>query len=105
MQRVLLLASGAILVAWTAFPQAQGGGQQTAPATLAVGLQRAYAGIKTNLTDAATKTADADFAFKAAPEIRTLGGQFAHVAQFHYLFCAAAKGVPNPNIENLEMTK
>lgn len=106
MKRLLVCVSGAMLVAWAAFPQAQGGGQPQPPATLAVGLQRAYAGMKTNLTDAAEKTAEADYAFKAAPDIRTFAGQLAHVAQFHYLFCSAAKGVANPIMgQNLEETK
>jgi uncharacterized damage-inducible protein DinB len=106
MKRVLFFAPAAMLAAWTAVPQAQGGGQPPAPATVAVGLQRAYAGIKTNLTDAAEKTSEADFSFKAAPDIRTFAGQFAHVAQFHYLFCSAAKGVANPiQGQNLEDTK
>jgi uncharacterized damage-inducible protein DinB len=78
--------------------QAPGGGQAPPPATLAVGLQRAYAAIKTNLTNAAERTPEADYAFKPSADIRSFAGQFGHVANFHYMFCAAAKGVPNPNM-------
>ena len=106
MKRVLCLVSAAILVGLAAFAQQPGGGQPPAPATLAVGLQRAYAGIKTNLTQAADKMAEGDYDFKPNPDIRTFGGQLAHVAQFHYLFCSGAKGVANPiQGQNLEMTK
>ena len=106
MKRVLCLVSAAMLVGLAAFAQQPGGGQPPAAATLAVGLQRAYAGIKTNLTQAAEKMAEGDYDFKPNPDIRTFGGQLAHVAQFHYLFCSGAKGVANPiQGQNLEMTK
>jgi uncharacterized damage-inducible protein DinB len=88
----------AMLSATLLLAQAPGGGQPPPPATLSVGLQRAYATIKTNLTNAAERTADADYAFRPTSEIRTFGGQLGHVANFHYLLCAAAKGVPNPNM-------
>ena len=32
-----------------------------------------------------------------SPEIRPYGGQFGHLANFHYLFCSAVKGEANPN--------
>jgi uncharacterized damage-inducible protein DinB len=92
---------GALLVASAAFAQPPAPG----PVGIATGLQRAYAQMKTNLTQAADKMSEADYAFKPVPEIRSFGGQLAHVAQFHYLFCAGAKGVANPNQENIEQTK
>lgn len=102
MKRVVCLAFGAAVVATLAFAQAPAGGgqgQPPQPVSLAVGLQRAYAGIKANVTQAADQFAEADYTtFKPNPDIRTFGGQIGHVANFHYLFCAAAKGVPNPNM-------
>jgi hypothetical protein len=81
-----------------------GGGGQTIG--LAAGLQRAYAGIKANLTEAADKLSDADYSYRPSPEIRPYGGQFAHTANSQFNACAAAKGEPNPNgTANLEQTK
>jgi len=73
---------------------------------LALGLQRSYAGVKANLTEAAEKLADADYTYRPSPEIRPYGAQFAHTAISQFNACAAAKGEPNPNgTANLEQTK
>lgn len=95
MTRVLSLVTAGLLVAGGAFAQTPA--PAAAPVSLAAGLQRAYAGIKTNLTDAGNRTAEADFGFRASPEVRTFGAQLGHVANSQYASCAAAKGVPNPN--------
>jgi hypothetical protein len=84
-------------------PPAAGGGQTIG---LAAGLQRSYAGVKANLTEAAQKLADADYTYRPSPEIRPYGGQFAHTANSQFNACAAAKGEANPNgTANLEQTK
>ena len=102
MKRVLCLVSGAMLVA----SMAQAQGAAPGPTGLAAGLQRSYNGIKLNLTQAAEKLADADYGFKPSPEIRSFGGQLAHVADAQYNFCSAAKGVANPMAgQSLEKTK
>ena len=96
----LLIAAS---VATAQQPAGAGGGQTIG---LASGLQRAYAGIKANLTEAAEKLADADYTYRPSPEIRPYGGQFAHTANSQFNACAAAKGEPNPNgAANLEQTK
>ena len=61
-------------------------------------VQRAYATIKTNLTQAAEKMPDADYNFKPSSmaEMRVYGALFSHVAQSQFGTCAAAKGVANP---------
>lgn len=80
-----------------------GGGQKI---NLATGLQRAYATIKLNLTEAAEKLGEADYTYTPAKEIRLYGGQLAHVANSQFNSCAAARGEPNPNQgQNLEQTK
>lgn len=84
------------------------GAQQPAPGPtgLAAGLQRSYNGVKLNLTQAAEKMPEADYSFKPSAEIRSFGGQLAHVADAHYNFCSAAKGVTNPMAgQSLEKTK
>ena len=105
MTRVLCSMFGTALVAAAVFAQGPpGGGQAPPPVSLAAGLQRAYAGMKANLTQAADLFPEAEYTtFKPNPDIRTFGGQIGHVANFHYLLCAGAKGVPNPNQgQNLE---
>ena len=102
MKRVTCLVSGILLAAGAAFAQmpAQGTPQKV---SLAAGLQRSYDNIKTNLTQAVDKMADADTAFTPASPVRGFGAQFGHVANFHYMFCSAAKGEANPNQgQNLE---
>lgn len=102
MKRVFFLIPATLLTASIA------GAQQPAPGptSLAAGLQRSYNGVKLNLTQAAEKMAEADYNFKPNPDIRSFGGQLAHVADAHYSFCSAAKGVPNPMAgTSLEKTK
>ena len=91
----LVATAGLLMAATTAAAQAPAAGQQT---TIATSVQRAYATIKTNLTQAAEKMAEADYAFKPSPmaEARTYGALFAHVAQSQFGTCASVKGVPNP---------
>jgi hypothetical protein len=68
------------------------------PTTIAVAIQRAYATIKTNLTQAAERMPEADYGFKPStmPEMRVYGALFAHIAQSQFGTCAAVNGVPNP---------
>jgi hypothetical protein len=70
------------------------------PVTLTMSLQRSYAAIKSNLTAAAEKLPEADYGFKPSsmPEVRTYGQLFGHVANAQFNACAAARGVPNPNM-------
>ena len=102
MKRVACMVSGILLAASAAFAQtpAQGAPQKI---SLAAGLQRSWDNIKTNLTQAADKMAEADSTFTPAAPVRGFGAQFGHVANFHYLFCSVAKGEANPNQgQNLE---
>jgi|SRR5581483_6377916 len=98
MRRTLCLLSGFVVAASASFAQAPGGG----PVGIAAGLQRQYAALKTNLTQSAEKMPEADYGFKPTPEIRSFGQLWGHVANAQFAQCAQAKGVPNPNAENLE---
>ncbi|MSO45428.1 MAG: DinB family protein [Acidobacteria bacterium] len=90
-----IIGAGIVLAATTIAAQPPPAG---APTTIAVNIQRGYATIKTNLTQAAEKMADADYGFKpsAMPEARVYGALLAHVAQSQFGTCAAVKGVPSP---------
>lgn len=108
MKRLAILLSSFVFAAGPAAAQAPAAGQVT---TVPVAIQRAYAAIKTNLTLAAEKMPEADYGSKPSTmaEVRTYGQLFAHVANAHYGFCAAARGVANPNqgrnLENELKTK
>jgi hypothetical protein len=82
-------------MASTAAGQPPAAGQ---PVTIAVNIQRQYATIKTNLTQAAEKMPEADYGFKPStmPEVRTYGQLFAHVAQSQFGTCSQVKGAANP---------
>jgi uncharacterized damage-inducible protein DinB len=51
-----------------------------------------YTSIKNNLMKAAEKMSDADYAFKATPDVRAYGQLVGHVADAQMGICGAAKG-------------
>jgi uncharacterized damage-inducible protein DinB len=87
------MAAAALLLPATA-------GAQQAPApqtyTLAATLVRTYQNLQRNLTEAAEKMPEADYAFKPTSEIRPFGQLIAHVALSQFGTCAALKGDPAP---------
>jgi hypothetical protein len=95
--RTVIAALAVLASATTA--AAQGPAQQ-GPVALPQYLQNAYNNLKRNLTQAADKLPEADYTFKPSsmPEVRTFGQLFGHVANAQFNACAAAKGVPNPNM-------
>lgn len=96
MKRIVFTVAGVFLAVSSAIAQPPPAGQQL---TLSSSLTRGYNAVKQNLTEEAAKMADADFGFKpgAAPEMRTFGQLFGHVANAQFGSCAAALGQPNPN--------
>jgi len=102
MKQLLLVAAGVLLAANSALAQPLPAGQKLG---LAASLQRAYNGLKLNLTEEAAKMPEADYAFKPgpAPELRNYGQLFAHTAAAQFGFCSVALGEANPNQgKNLE---
>ena len=69
----LLLCSTSIIATTLASAQAPAGGQKIG---LALQMQRQYATVKQNLTEAADKFADADYAYRPSPDIRPYGSEF-----------------------------
>jgi DinB superfamily len=101
MKSLLTLVAGVFLSVAPAAAQVPAG--QTI--TLSIAIQRGYAGVKQNLSEMAAKMPEGDYTFKPgpAPEMRTFGQLFAHVANAQFGSCAVAKGVANPNQgKNLE---
>jgi hypothetical protein len=91
------ICSGAAFALLTTAASAQNPPAQQ-PTTIAVAIQRAYATIKTNLTQAAERMPEADYGFKPStmPEMRVYGALFAHIAQSQFGTCSVVSGVPNP---------
>ena len=88
MNRVVGFFSGFLLVAAVAGAQ----GPPQGPVGTAVGLQRAYAQLKNNLTASAEKMPEADYFFKPTPDIRGYGQLWAHVADAQFGQCSGPKG-------------
>jgi len=100
LNRLLAVAAAIALMASPSLAQAPGGG---APAGIAVGLQRQYAALKTNLIQSAEKMSEADYGFKPTNDIRSYGQLWGHVANAQFGQCSQAKGVANPiQGQNLE---
>ena len=111
MKRVMYFVSAAVLLivpAVSSQPPPPAGGQKIG---LATSLQRGYATLKTNFSQAAEKMPEADYNFKpgSTAEARTFGAAIAHIAQSQFGQCSALKGVPNPmqgkNLEQELKTK
>jgi uncharacterized damage-inducible protein DinB len=58
--------------------------------------------LKKNLSASAAKMAEADFAFKPTPQVRSFGQILGHLANEHYAICAAVKGEKSPNSTDFE---
>jgi uncharacterized damage-inducible protein DinB len=92
MARVRWAGSAVLAVAATAGAAwAQG-----TPGPWSTTVKSGWGGLKKNLAASASLMGDADYAFKAAPTVRTFGQLIGHLANDHYLICSAAKGEKNP---------
>ena len=65
---------------------------QAAENPLSTELKQNYDQGKTMLLAEADRMSDADYAFKATPEVGTFGSRVAHVAEAQMLICSAVKG-------------
>jgi uncharacterized damage-inducible protein DinB len=66
------------------------------PTGLADGLKRAWAGAKLNVTESADKMTDANYAFKATPEVKSFGEIIGHITDGNLTYCSLAKGEAPP---------
>ena len=69
-------------------------GQQDA---VAKSLKSLFEGYRVNLNEALAKVKESDYDFKPAPEVNTLRGMMAHIADANFSICAGMKPEPNPN--------
>lgn len=73
--------------------------QQTTPSatsTLSGGMRSLYQSIRRNVLDAAELMPEADYTFRPTPDVRSFGQLVGHLANTHYNFCSAARGVAHP---------
>jgi uncharacterized damage-inducible protein DinB len=59
------------------------------------------------VTKSADQMPEADYAFKATPEVRSFGQILGHIADANYMFCSAVLGEANPmpGVEKTKTTK
>ena len=72
------------------------------------GAAKAHFGqIKGLIIRSAEKMAEADYAYKPTPDVRSFGQLVGHVADAQYTFCAAVAGEksPSPGVEKTKTTK
>lgn len=68
--------------------------QMQAADPLSSEAKQAYNRVKNNLIKMAEKMPDADYSFKATPEVKTFGQNVAHVADAQMGTCSAVNGEP-----------
>lgn len=59
---------------------------------LSTEVKGSYTGIKNNLMKAAAKMSEADYSFKATPDVRAFGQLIGHVADSNLRVCSAVNG-------------
>jgi uncharacterized damage-inducible protein DinB len=60
-------------------------------------LQRAYANVKRNITEAAEKMPEAEYGFRPVDTVRTYGQFVGHIADGSLAYCKVASGEPVTN--------
>jgi uncharacterized damage-inducible protein DinB len=95
------------VLAWLMGP-ASPGAKSTPPAgktyTLSGEMVSAYHDTQRNLTEAAQKMAEEDYAFRPTPAIKPYGQLVAHAALSNFRTCAMLKGEPSPRKDEKEET-
>ncbi len=59
-------------------------------------MKSAYTSVKTNLLKLAEKVPEADYSFKASPDIRSIGELLQHIAQAQVNYCGRVSGKTTP---------
>jgi uncharacterized damage-inducible protein DinB len=92
-----------ILIALLTLCAVPAAAQPPAGATTVLGsVKSTYATGAGYVLAAAEQMPEADFAFKATPEVRSFGQLVGHVINAQYMFCSAALGQASPSQQNWE---
>ena len=94
----MLMLLGALLpgAAVAQMPMSHGGGVAS--------VKPVYDIVKGYLTKSAEQMPEANYSFKATPEVRPFGQLIGHVANAQYIVCSAVKGEANPSKADFEKT-
>ena len=97
MNRYFVMMLGAAIACGCAFAQGEN--------PLSAEVKGAYTNVKNNILKAADKVSEADFAFKATPEVRTFGQLLGHVADSNLRTCSAMNGTAKAGDASSKTTK
>ena len=75
-----------------------------ASAQAVAALNPLYQNIKGNIIKSAEQMPEANYAFKATPEVRSFGQLVGHMANANFAICATAKGETSPLTQDFEKT-
>jgi uncharacterized damage-inducible protein DinB len=107
--RLAVLCTAVVLAASACAPPPPPPAPEPPPPSTAVrdSLKGAYDMFMGNLTKAADQVPENLYAYRATPDVRTLGRLFAHVADASYTICSAVSGEAGPegSIEETKLTK
>jgi len=81
-------------------------GAQGAPGDpLTAATRQSFQTVRGYVLKSAEKMAEADYAFKPTPEVRSFGALLGHIANANYSICARAAGEKSPAPGDIEKTK
>src|SRR5262245_16069254 len=96
----LVLCICCLLVLSAAPAPAQSGNPMTDSVKAALGVVKGY------VTKTAEQVTEANYAFKATPDVRSVGNLIGHIADANFFFCSMASGAANPMKDtSIEKTK
>lgn len=72
---------------------------------LTAATRQAFQTVRGYIVKSAEKMAEADYAFKPTPEVRSFGALLGHIANANYSICARAAGEKSPAPGDIEKTK
>lgn len=100
MKRLSLLLIGFVVAA----PALAQGMKDAQGAGMVETMRQNFNYAKDMITKSADQMPEADYAFKATPDVRSFGQIIAHVADANYFFCSTVLGEANPS-PGVEKTK
>jgi uncharacterized damage-inducible protein DinB len=107
--KLAVLCTAVVLAASACAPPPPPPAPEPPPPSTAVrdSLKGAYDMFMGNLTKAADQVPENLYAYRATPDVRTLGRLFAHVADASYTICSAVSGeaAPEGSVEETKLTK
>jgi uncharacterized damage-inducible protein DinB len=89
MKKLILCAVCLLLISASPAP-AQSGNAMTDS------LKGVFGTVKGYITNTAEQVSEANYSFKATPDVRSMGALIGHIADANFMFCSIASGAANP---------